>query len=106
MLENQTAKVKFAHYKTNREISYSKVPPLRNCVIRNSGLISLSMLVYVLFLLQWYIVVFYGLDLNISPIGLDSLETRMKVLNPNCYNFKKLSVLAQTISFLVQQRIF
>ena len=29
--------------------------------------------------------------LNKSPIGLNSLETRMKVLSPNCHNFHKLS---------------
>ena len=32
-----------------------------------------------------------------SPIGLNSLQTRMKVFSPNCYAFKKPSVLAQTI---------
>ena len=30
-------------------------------------------------------------------IGLNSLETRMKVLGPNCYSSKKHTVLAQTI---------
>ena len=33
-----------------------------------------------------------------SPIGLNSLETRIKVLNPNCYNFKILSVQAENFS--------
>ena len=32
-----------------------------------------------------------------SPIGLSSLETRMKVLSPNYYNFKKPLMLAHTI---------
>ena len=32
-------------------------------------------------------------------IGLNSLETRMKVLGPNCYSFTKRIVLAQTIRF-------
>ena len=32
-----------------------------------------------------------------SPTGLSSVERRMKVSSPNCYNFKKPSVLAQTI---------
>ena len=40
---------------------------------------------------------FYGMYLNMSPIGL---ETRMKVLSLNYHKFKKLLVLAQTISFL------
>ena len=49
---------------------YSKVPPLRNCIIRNSGLIlvnkipvykKLYRLIHVQFLLQWYIVIFYGI---------------------------------------------
>ena len=88
---------------------YSKVPPLRNCIIRNSDLIlvnkipvykKLSRLIHVQFLLQWYIVIFYGIFLNMAPISLSSLEIRMKVLSPNYYNFKKLSVLTQTISFL------
>ena len=88
---------------------YMKVPPLRNCIIRNSGLIlvnkipvykKLSRLIHVQFLLQWYIVIFYGIYLNMAPISLSSLEIRMKVLSPNYYNFKKLSVLTQTISFL------
>ena len=35
--------------------------------------------------------------MNMSPIGLNSLETRMKVSSPNYYNFKKPSILAQTI---------
>ena len=30
-----------------------------------------------------------------SPKSLNSLETTMKVPSPNCYNFKKPSVLAQ-----------
>ena len=88
---------------------YSKVPPLINCIIKNSGLIlvnkipiykKLSRLIHVQFLLQWYIVIFYGIYLNMAPISLSSLEIRMKVLSPNYYNFKKLSVLTQTISFL------
>ena len=33
-------------------------------------------------------------------IGLSSLETRMKILSLDCYNFKKLSVLAQTFGSL------
>ena len=60
----------------------------------------LSRLIYVQFLLQWYIVIFYGIYLNMAPISLSSLEIRMKVLSPNYYNFKTLSVLTQTISFL------
>ena len=32
-------------------------------------------------------------------IGLNSLETRMKVLAPNCYSFTKRTVPAQTIRF-------
>ena len=32
-----------------------------------------------------------------SPIGLHSLETRIKDSSPNCYNFKKPSILVQTI---------
>ena len=32
-----------------------------------------------------------------SPIGLNSLETRMKVSRPNCFNFKTPSALAETI---------
>ena len=35
-----------------------------------------------------------------ASISLSSLEIIMKVLSPNYYNFKKLSVLTQTISFL------
>ena len=67
---------------------YSKVPPLRNCIIRNSGLIlvnkipvykKLSRLIHVQFLLEWYIVIFYGIYLNMAPISLSSLEIRMKV---------------------------
>ena len=88
---------------------YSKVPPLRNRIIRNSGLIlankipvykKLSRLIHVQFLLQWYIVIFYGIYLNTTPISVSSLEIRMTVLSPNYYGFKKLSVLTQTISFL------
>ena len=65
----------------------------------NSGLISLnripifenlSRLIHVQFLLQWYIVIFYGIYLNMSPVGLSSLETRMKILGPDSYNFKNL----------------
>ena len=33
-------------------------------------------------------------SLNMSPIGLNSLETRVTVSSPNRYNFKKPSVLA------------
>ena len=33
------------------------------------------------------------------PKGLNAPETRMKVSSPNCYHFKKPSVLAQTIGF-------
>ena len=47
-----------------------------------------------------YIVIFCSVYLNMAPIGLRSLETRMKVSSPNHYSFKKLSVLAQTITFL------
>ena len=77
---------------------YNKVSPLRNCIIRNSGLISLnkiplykklSRLILVQFLIKWYIAMLYGVFLNMSPKGPNSLETRMKVLTPNCYNFKK-----------------
>ena len=60
----------------------------------------LSRLIHVQFLLQWYVVIFYGIYLNMAPISLSSLEIRMKVLSPNYYNFKKLSVLTQNISFL------
>ena len=35
-----------------------------------------------------------------SPIGLNSLETKMKVSIPNRYDFKKPSILAQTIRSL------
>ena len=38
--------------------------------------------------------------MNMSPIGLNFLETRMKVSSPNCYDFKKPSILAQTIRSL------
>ena len=84
---------------------YSKVPPLRNCIRRNSGLISLnkiplykklSKLIHVQFLLQWYIVIFYWIYLNMSAEGLISQEIRMKVLSQDCYSFKNLSVLSQT----------
>ena len=37
---------------------------------------------------------------------VNSIETRMNLLIPNCDNFKKLSVLAQTIKFPYQQCIF
>ena len=94
---------------------YSKVPPLRNCIIRNSGLISLNKihlykklyrLIHVQFLLQWYIVIFYAIHSNMSPMGLSSLEKQMKILSPNCYNFKKLSIPAQTIRFLYNSAHF
>ena len=60
--------------------------------LRNSGLIllnkipiykKLSRLIHAQFLLQWYIVIFYGIYLNMAPISLISLEIRMKVLSPN-----------------------
>ena len=35
-----------------------------------------------------------------SPIGLSSLQTGMKASSPNCYNFKKPSVLVHTIRSL------
>ena len=35
-----------------------------------------------------------------APMSLSSVEIRMKILSGNYYNFKKLSVLTQTISFL------
>ena len=88
---------------------YSTVPPLRNCIIRNSGLISLnkiplykklSRLIQIQFLLKWYIVTLHCTYLNMSPIGSNSLETRMIVLSQICYTFKKFSVLAQTIRSL------
>ena len=60
----------------------------------------LSRLIHVQFLLQRYIVIFYGIYLNMAPISLSSLETRMKVLSPNYYDFKNLSVPTQTFSFL------
>ena len=50
----------------NTAMTYSTVPPLRNCIIRYSGLISLnrvpphkklSRLIHVQFLLQWYVVI-------------------------------------------------
>ena len=77
--------------------------------MRGSGLISLnripfhknlSRLIHVQFLLQLYIVIFYGIYLNMSPVGLSSLETRMKILSPDCYNLKKLLVLAHTVRSL------
>ena len=96
--------------KMSHALYYSKVPTLRNVIIRNSGLIlankipvykKLSRLIHVQFLLQWYIVIFYGIYLNTTPISVSSLEIRMTVLSPNYYNFKKLSVVTQTISFLL-----
>ena len=39
------------------------------------------------------------------PVSLSSLEIRMKVLSLNHYNFKKLSVLTQTISFLENKSV-
>ena len=60
---------------------------------------------HVQFLLQWYIVIFYGIYLNMVPISLSSLEIRMKVLSLNYYNFKKFSVLTQTISFLENKSV-
>ena len=60
-------------------LKYSKIQPLRNCVIRNSGPISLnkipfykklSRMIHVQFLLQWYLVIFYSIYLNMSAIGL------------------------------------
>ena len=96
-------------FKCSINLKYSKVPPLRNCIIRYSGLTlvnkipvykKLSRLIHVQFLLQWYIVIFYGMYLNMAPVSLSSLEIRTKVLSSNYYNFKKLSVLTQTISFL------
>ena len=63
------------------DVWYSKVPPLRNCIIRHSGLIlvkkipvykKLSRLIHVQFLLQRYIVIFYGIYLNMAPIRLRS----------------------------------
>ena len=41
-----------------------------------------------------------------SPIGLNSVETRMKFSSPNCYHFKKRSVLAQTIRSLYNSAYF
>ena len=41
-----------------------------------------------------------------SPIGLNSLETRMKVSSPNCYDFKKPSILAQRIRSLHKSSYF
>ena len=98
-----------------RNFWYSKVLPLRNSIVRNSGLISLnriplckkqSRLIHVQVLLQWYIVIFQGRYLNMSPMGLSSLETRMNILSPDCYNFKKLSVLAQTFGSLCSSGYF
>ena len=94
---------------------YSKVPPLRNCIIRNSGLILLNKiplykklprLIHVQYLIPWYIAISFGLYLNMSPIGLNSLETRMKVSSPNCYNFNNPSVLAQAIRSLHSSAYF
>ena len=66
----------------------------------------LSKLIHVQFLLQWYIVIFYGIYWNMSPIRFSSLEIRMKVLSPDYYNFKKLSVLSQTIRSLYNSVYF
>ena len=52
------------------------------------------------------IIVGEGGYLNRSPIGLNSLEARIKVLSPNCYNFNKLSVLVQTIRSLYSSAYF
>ena len=96
-------------------ISYSKVPPLGNVTIRTSGLISLnevhlykklSTLIHVQFLLQWYTVMLYGIYLNMSPIGLNSLEARLKVLCPNCYDFQETFSTGPNYQFLVQLCIF
>ena len=93
----------------------SKVPPLRNFIIRNSGMISLNRIplykklsrrIHGQFLLQRCIVIFHGIYLNMSPIGLSSLGTRMKILSPDCYNFKKLSVQAQSIRSLCNSAHF
>ena len=53
-----------------------------------------------------YIVILLGVYLSMSPIGLNSLESRMKVLSSNCYYFKRLSVMAQTIRFLYNSAYF
>ena len=41
-----------------------------------------------------------------SLIGLNSLETRIKILSRNCYDFKKLSVPTQTIRSLYSNACF
>ena len=41
-----------------------------------------------------------------SPVGLSSLETRMKISIPGCYNFKKLSVPDHTIRALCNSGYF
>ena len=41
-----------------------------------------------------------------SPVGLNSLGTRMKVLSSNCHNFKELSALAKTIRSLYNTAYF
>ena len=51
-------------------------------------------------------VIFYGIYLIMCPIGLSSLETRINVLSINCFNYKKLSELAQTISFSYNCQVF
>ena len=51
-------------------------------------------------------VLFYGIYLNMSPIGFSSLETRIKILSPEWYNFKKLSVLVQTFGYLCNSAYF
>ena len=66
----------------------------------------LSRLINVQFLLQWHIVIFYSVYLNMSAIGLSSPESRMKILSLDCYNFKKLSVLSQTIRSLYNSAYF
>ena len=88
---------------------------LRNCIIRNSGMISLnkiplnkrlSRLIHVQFLVQGYFAISQGVYLNMSPIGLNSLGTRVKVSSPNRYNLKKPSVLAQGIRALHNSAYF
>ena len=64
------------------------------------------MLIHVQFLLKWYIVIFHGINLNKSPIGLSSTEIRMKMLSPNCHSFNTLSVLDQTIRSLCNSAYF
>ena len=39
-----------------------------------------------------------------SPIGLNSLEARMKVLSANCYNFKKLYFISSTMKVVTAKR--